>query len=52
MGTITAKVTEALASVSDDALSMIGTVLPYALAVVGAVLVVTIGIRVFRKIAK
>lgn len=49
--TIASSVTTALASVQSDALSLIGNVLPYALAIVGAVMVVTIGIRVFKRIA-
>ena len=44
-------VTGALATVQSDSLSMISAVLPYALSIVGAVLVVTIGIRVFKKIS-
>lgn len=48
---ITTAVTGALSTVQSDALSMISSVLPYALAIVGAVLVVTIGIRVFKRIS-
>ena len=43
--------TTALSGVKDDMMSVIGTVLPYALAIVGAVLVVTIGVKVFKKIS-
>ena len=49
--TIASAVTTALSSVQSDALSLIAGVLPYALAIVGAVIVVSIGIRVFKKIA-
>lgn len=52
METITTAVKTALLTVSTDAMSMIGDVLPGALTIVGAVLVVTIGIKVFRKVAK
>ena len=44
-------VTTALATTQSDAMTLIASVLPYALAIVGAVLVVTIGIRVFKKIS-
>ncbi len=47
---ITSAVTEGLATVQSDALSMIGSVLPYALAVMGAILVVSIGIKSFKKV--
>jgi len=48
---VQAAVTGALANVQSESLSMISAVLPYALAIVGSVLVVTIGIRVFKKIS-
>lgn len=44
-------VTGALSTVQSDVMSMISAVLPYALAIVGAVLVVTIGIKVFKRIS-
>lgn len=44
-------VTTALAQTQSDAMTLIASVLPYALAIVGAVIVVTIGIRVFKKIS-
>ena len=43
--------TTALSGIKDDMMSVIGTVLPYALEIVGAVLVVTIGVKVFKKIS-
>lgn len=49
--TISSAVTTALGSVQSDAMSMIASVLPYALAIVGAIIVVTIGIRVFKKVS-
>lgn len=48
---ITGALTTALASVGTDALSTIASVLPTALAIVGAVMVVTIGVKVFKRIA-
>lgn len=51
MTDITSAVKTALATVQSDALGIIGDVLPYALAIVGAVLVVTIGIKVFKRIS-
>lgn len=48
---ISTAVSTALASVQTDAMALIGTVLPYALTIVGAVLVVTIGVKVFKKIS-
>lgn len=50
MEAITTAVKTALATVQSDATGLIGDVLPYALAVMGAVLVVTIGVRVFKRI--
>lgn len=50
MEAITTAVKTALATVQSDALGLIGDVLPYALAVMGAVLVVSIGIKVFKKV--
>lgn len=52
MEEITTAVTTALTTVQTNAMSIIGDVLPSALTIVGAVLVVTIGIKVFRKVAK
>lgn len=50
MEAITTAVKTALTTVQTDATALIGDVLPYALAVMGAVLVVTIGIKVFKKV--
>lgn len=50
METITTAVTTALSGVSTDAMAMIGTVLPFGLAIVGAQLVVAIGISFFKKV--
>lgn len=48
---VTTAVTTALSGVQTDVMSIIAAVLPYALAIVGAVLVVTIGVKVFKKIS-
>lgn len=45
-------VTGALTTVQSDALSMIAAVLPYALAIMGAIVVITIGIRAFKRTSK
>lgn len=45
-------VTGALATVQSDALSMIAAVLPYALAIMGAIVVVIVGIRAFKRASK
>jgi len=42
----------ALADVSSQAQGALSTALPYALAVMGAIVVVTIGIKVFKKFSK
>lgn len=47
---VTAMVT-GLTSIGNDAMEGIGAVLPVALPIVGAILVVTIGIRVFKKVS-
>lgn len=50
ISTVTSAVSTGLQSVQSDALSLIATVLPYALGVMGAILVVSIGIKVFKKV--
>ena len=52
MESIVSALTTALCTVGTDALSAIGSVLPAALAIAGAVMVVKIGVRVFKAIAK
>lgn len=47
--TVTTALTSALATTANDMLSAIGTVLPTALKVAGAILVVTLGWRLFRN---
>ncbi len=50
--TVTTALTSGLSSIADSAMTAIGAVVPYALPIAGAVTVVTIGIRIFRRIAK
>lgn len=45
-------VTGALTTVQSDATSMIAAVLPYALAIMGIIVVVTVGIRAFKRASK
>lgn len=52
MDAITTALTSALTTVSTDALSAIGAVLPKALPIMGAIVVITVGIRIFKKAAK
>lgn len=40
-----------LGNVANDALSAIGGVLPVALPVLGAIVVISVGIRIFRKVS-
>lgn len=48
---IQSALSDALQTTQSDIMTTIGNVLPYALAIVGAILVVTIGIKVFKKIS-
>lgn len=48
---VTAAVTTGLSTTATNAMSVISSVLPYALAIVGAMIVVTIGIKVFKRIS-
>ena len=50
--TVTAALSTALTSIAGDMTGVIGAVLPIAAPVVGAVLVVTFGIKVFKKFTK
>lgn len=49
--TINTALSSSFSQVSNDAMSVIATSLPYALTIVGAVIVVSIGIKVFKKVA-
>lgn len=50
--TVTSALSTALTSVAADMTGVVGTVLPIAAPVIGAVLVVTFGIKVFKKFTK
>lgn len=50
METIKTAMDTAFAGVKTDVVSMISTCAPYALAIIGTVLAVTIGISVFKKL--
>lgn len=50
MESITTAVSTAFASVQTNTVSMISTCAPYALGIIGIVLSVTIGIKVFKKL--
>lgn len=52
MESITTALNSALSTTSADMLSAIGSVLPTALTVAGAILVVTLGWRLFRNFTK
>lgn len=48
---VTTAVTTGLATTATNAMSVISSVLPYALAIVGAVIVVGIGIKIFKRVS-
>lgn len=50
MTTITSAMDTAFKSVQTNVTTMISTSAPYALAIIGTVLAVTIGIKVFKKL--
>lgn len=52
MTTVITALTNGITSIADDALSAIGSVLPVALPIAGAGIVVAIGLRVFKKVGK
>lgn len=51
ISSITSALVSGLTTAGDNVMSAIASVLPVALTIVGAVLVVTIGVRVFKMIA-
>lgn len=51
MATIKTAMTTAFSTVQTDVSSMIAAAAPYALGIIGTVLAVTIGIKVFKKLA-
>lgn len=42
----------ALQGVADQAISGIGTILPVALTIMGAMLVITVGVKLFKRFSK
>ena len=52
MTELVASLTTGFSTMSSDAISAIGSVVPYALPVMGAVVVISIAIKIFRKVAK
>ena len=52
MSGITTALVSGFTTMSSDAVSAIGSVVPYALPVMGAVVVISIAIKIFRKVAK
>ena len=51
-GSVTEAMTSALSTTASDMLGAISSILPVAVPVVGAILVVTLGIKVFKKFTK
>lgn len=52
MEALTTALTTAISTVANNVMAVFGDVLPSALTIVGAVMVVTLGVRMFKKIAK
>lgn len=52
MSTLITAMGTAFGNIKDDFFSILGTALPIALAVVGAGLAISLGIKYFRKLAK
>lgn len=52
LSSLTTSLTSAFSTISNDAISAIGSVLPYALPVMGAMIVIGLAIKTFRKAAK
>lgn len=51
LSAVTTALKEGITSVAGDALSAIGSIVPVALPIMGAMAVVGIGIRIFKKVA-
>ena len=51
-GSVTEAMTSALSTTASDMMGAISSIVPVAVPVVGAILVVTLGIKVFRKFTK
>lgn len=52
MTSITGALGTALQTASSDAIGAIGSVLPYALTIMAAIVVITVAIRVFKRASK
>ncbi len=52
METVVSSLTTAITGFATDAMGAIGSIVPVALPIMGAIVVVGIGIKVFRKFAK
>lgn len=50
VSSVTTALTAGVTSIASDAMSAIGSVIPVALPIMGAVVVVGIGLKVFRKV--
>lgn len=48
--TVTDSLTTALSGIASDLMTMIGKIAPVAIPVIGAVMVITVGIGVFKKV--
>ncbi len=51
-GSVTAALTSALSTIASDMTGAIGSVVPIAVPVIGGILVVTLGIKAFKKFTK
>lgn len=52
MEALTTSLVSGLTSIQGDMLSALGSIAPVAITVAGAIMVVTFGVKVFRRIAK
>lgn len=51
IATVTGALTTGITTIASDAMNAVGSVVPVALPIMGAVVVVGIGIKVFKKVA-
>lgn len=49
---ISTALTSSLSSIASDCITAIGGVLPYVLPVMGAIVVITVGVKLFKRFAK
>lgn len=50
MEAVTTALTNGITSIATEAMNAVGTVVPAALPIAGAIIVVSIGLRVFKKV--